>query len=68
MNQRTLPIILLNIVNGIGGTLLIPVLPFVVRDLGYGDAVFGRLAGDKEKWLRRKAELMAGKRWVELLY
>jgi len=32
------------------------------------DAVFGRLAGGKEKWLRRKAELTAGKRWVELLY
>ena len=32
------------------------------------DATFGRLLGDKERWLRRKAELMAGKRWVELLY
>jgi ferredoxin--NADP+ reductase len=32
------------------------------------DAVFSRLAGSKEKWTRRKAELMAGKRWVELLY
>ena len=32
------------------------------------DATFGRLTGGKEKWLRRKAELMAGKRWVELLY
>jgi ferredoxin--NADP+ reductase len=32
------------------------------------DATFGRLSGGKEKWLRRKAELMAGKRWVELLY
>ena len=32
------------------------------------DAVFTRLAGSKEKWARRKAELMAGKRWVELLY
>jgi hypothetical protein len=30
--------------------------------------VFGELAGTKEKWQRRKAELMAGGRWVELLY
>jgi ferredoxin--NADP+ reductase len=32
------------------------------------DAVFGTIAGSKEKWARRKAELMAGGRWVELLY
>jgi ferredoxin--NADP+ reductase len=32
------------------------------------DKVFAELAGSKEKWERRKAELMAGKRWVELLY
>lgn len=32
------------------------------------DGVFARLAGSKKKWARRKAELMAGKRWVELLY
>ncbi len=32
------------------------------------DAVFARLAGSKEKWERRKAELMAGRRWVELVY
>jgi ferredoxin--NADP+ reductase len=32
------------------------------------DAVFSNLAGSEEKWARRKAELMAGKRWVELLY
>lgn len=32
------------------------------------DAVLGRLAGSKAKWTRRKAELVAGKRWVELLY
>jgi ferredoxin--NADP+ reductase len=32
------------------------------------DAVFGRLAGSEEKWKQRKAELMAGNRWVELLY
>jgi ferredoxin--NADP+ reductase len=32
------------------------------------DTVFADLAGSKEKWMRRKAEMMAGKRWVELLY
>jgi ferredoxin--NADP+ reductase len=32
------------------------------------DAVFARLAGSEEKWKRRKAELMAGERWLELLY
>ena len=32
------------------------------------DAVFGRLAGSREKWRRRKAELVAGGRWRELLY
>jgi ferredoxin--NADP+ reductase len=32
------------------------------------DAVFAKLAGSEEKWARRKAELMAGGRWVELLY
>jgi ferredoxin--NADP+ reductase len=32
------------------------------------DAVFTRLAGSEQKWKRRKAELQAGKRWVELLY
>ena len=43
MNRKTFPIILLNLVNGIGGTLLIPVLPFIIRDLGYSDAIFGLL-------------------------
>ncbi|MFT5194025.1 MAG: DHA1 family tetracycline resistance protein-like MFS transporter [Cellvibrionaceae bacterium] len=43
MNKKTLPIILLNIVNGIGGTLLIPVLPFIIRDLGYDASIFGVL-------------------------
>ncbi len=43
MNRKTLPIILLSLVNGIGFTLLIPVLPFIVRDLGYSAAVFGLL-------------------------
>jgi len=32
------------------------------------DAVFAGLAGSAEKWARRKAELSAGRRWVELLY
>ncbi len=32
------------------------------------DAVFAKLAGSKEKWERRKAELAAGRRWVELVY
>ena len=32
------------------------------------DKVFTGLAGSAEKWQRRKAELTAGKRWVELVY
>jgi len=32
------------------------------------DAVFTKIAGGEEKWARRKAELAAGGRWVELLY
>jgi ferredoxin--NADP+ reductase len=32
------------------------------------DAVFAGLAGSEKAWKRRKAELQAGKRWVELLY
>jgi len=32
------------------------------------DSVSARLAGSPAKWERRKAELMAGRRWVELLY
>ncbi len=32
------------------------------------NAVFASLAGSKEAWARRKAELTAGRRWVELLY
>jgi len=32
------------------------------------DAVFRQVAGSDERWNRRKAELVAGKRWVELLY
>jgi ferredoxin--NADP+ reductase len=32
------------------------------------DAVFAEIAGSKENWERRKAELMAGRRFVELVY
>lgn len=32
------------------------------------DTVFSRLAGKADKWRRRKSELIAGKRWIELLY
>jgi ferredoxin--NADP+ reductase len=32
------------------------------------DAVFENLAGSEAKWERRKAELQAGLRWVELVY
>jgi len=32
------------------------------------DSVFAELAGSEEKWQRRKAEMTAGGRWVELLY
>ncbi len=35
------------------------------RDL---DDVFSKRMGSKQRWMRRKAELAAGKRWVELLY
>ncbi|MEM7274462.1 MAG: MFS transporter [Actinomycetota bacterium] len=41
--RQARPILLLTFVNAIGGTLLIPVLPFVVRDLGYSDLVFALL-------------------------
>lgn len=32
------------------------------------DTVFAMFAGSPEKWARRKAELEAGGRWIELLY
>lgn len=32
------------------------------------DKAFIKMAGSEEKWERRKAELEAGKRWVELIY
>jgi ferredoxin--NADP+ reductase len=36
--------------------------------LGELDAVFAGLAGSRQKWERRKAELVAGGRWSELVY
>jgi ferredoxin--NADP+ reductase len=32
------------------------------------DEAFAKIAGSEQKWIRRKAELSAGGRWVELLY
>lgn len=32
------------------------------------DKVFSQIAGGADRWQRRKAELVAGKRWIELLY
>jgi ferredoxin--NADP+ reductase len=32
------------------------------------DDAFAEIAGSEQKWARRKAELTAGARWVELLY
>lgn len=32
------------------------------------DHVFARIVGTDERWARRKAELQAGRRWVELVY
>jgi ferredoxin--NADP+ reductase len=32
------------------------------------DQVLARIAGSDEEWQRRKAELIAGERWLELLY
>ena len=43
MPSAARPIILLTFVNALGGTLLLPVLPFVVRDLGYGDVTYALL-------------------------
>jgi DHA1 family tetracycline resistance protein-like MFS transporter len=43
LKNKAAPILLLTFVNAIGGTLLIPVLPFVVRDLGRSDIVFALL-------------------------
>lgn len=38
------------------------------ESLGALDEVFAAMAGSEERWERRKAELMAGGRWVELVY
>ena len=32
------------------------------------DVILAKVAGSPELWERRKAEMTAGKRWVELLY
>jgi ferredoxin--NADP+ reductase len=32
------------------------------------DKAFVKMAGSKERWERRKAEMVAGKRWIELIY
>ena len=32
------------------------------------DEAFSKMAGSSEKWKRRKKELLAGRRWTELLY
>jgi ferredoxin--NADP+ reductase len=32
------------------------------------DIAFADMAGSAEKWQRRKAELIAGQRWTELIY
>ncbi|ADE16212.1 hypothetical protein Nhal_3160 [Nitrosococcus halophilus Nc 4] len=32
------------------------------------DKALSHIMGAKEKWERRKAELIAGRRWVELIY
>jgi ferredoxin--NADP+ reductase len=32
------------------------------------DKAFTKMAGGKDKWERRKAELIAGKRWAEIIY
>lgn len=32
------------------------------------DKAISKMAGSQAKWARRKAELVAGKRWVELIY
>ena len=32
------------------------------------DKVFANMLGSAEKWQRRRAELVAGGRWAELLY
>ncbi|MEM7800939.1 MAG: MFS transporter, partial [Chloroflexota bacterium] len=43
MNRKIIPVILLMFVNRLGLTILVPVLPFVVRDYGQSDLVYGLL-------------------------
>ena len=43
MPKNVRPILMLTFVNALGTTLLIPVLPFVVRDLGYSDFIYSVL-------------------------
>lgn len=43
LNKRLLPVIMLMFVNSLGFTLLIPVLPFVIREHGQSDVVYGLL-------------------------
>lgn len=40
----------------------------IEKMLGELDSVFAKIAGSPELWQRRKAELRAGGRWVELVY
>jgi ferredoxin--NADP+ reductase len=32
------------------------------------DRAFSRILGSEKKWETRKAELIAGKKWVEIIY
>jgi ferredoxin--NADP+ reductase len=32
------------------------------------DKAFSNILGSEEKWATRKAELVAGKKWVEIIY
>lgn len=40
----------------------------IAESLNDLDHVFSHLAGSPQKWQRRKAELKAGRRWMELVY
>ena len=42
--------------------------PGLEKMRGELDNAFGEIAGSEEKWARRRAELSAGGRWVEVLY
>ena len=35
---------------------------------GMLDKAFSKILGSKEKWETRKAELVAGKKWAEIIY